>query len=118
MDIMGILVPWLITTISLLIISKMPLGIEIDGLGKAIIAAAVFGILNTLVRPILFWLTIPITILSLGIFLLVLNGIIFALAAALVQGFRLRWGFWSALLGALILSLINSIFFQLLGFIK
>ncbi len=111
----GILVAWLVTSISLFIISKLPLGIEIDGFGKAVWSAAVFGILNALVRPILWVLTLPINILTLGLFSLILNAIIFGLAAALVNGFRLRWGFWSALLGAILLSILNSLFFQILG---
>lgn len=112
---MDILIPWLVTTISLLIISRLPIGVEIDSFGKALISAAVFGILNALVKPILFWLTIPVTLLTLGLFLLVLNAIIFGLAAALVSGFRLRWGFWSALLGAFLLGLVNSLLFQILS---
>jgi len=115
---MDILIPWLVTTISLLIISRLPIGVEIDSFGKALISAAVFGILNALVKPILFWLTIPVTLLTLGLFLLVLNAIIFGLAAALVSGFRLRWGFWSALLGAFLLGLVNSLIFQVLGLLQ
>jgi putative membrane protein len=104
------LITTLITAISLLIISKIePLGIEIDDFGKAVIAGIVFGILNAFVKPVLFWLTIPLTVLSLGVFLIVLNVIIFSLAAWLVQGFRLRFGFWSALLGTFALSIINSV---------
>ncbi len=118
MDIMGILVAIVVTAISLLIISRLPIGVEIDGIPKALIAAIVFGLLNALVRPVLFWLTIPFTVITFGLFLLVLNGIIFALAAYLVEGFRLRFGFWSALLGAFLLSLTNSLLFQILGLFK
>ena len=103
------LITAVVTAISLIIIAQLPLGIEIDNVGKAIVAGIVFGILNAFVKPILFWLTIPLTIVSLGLFLLILNAIIFALAAWLVQGFRLLWGFWSALLGTLALSFLNSI---------
>jgi putative membrane protein len=98
-----------VTALSLLIISKLPLGIEVDSPTKAIVAGIVFGVLNAFVKPILVVLTIPITILSLGLFLLVLNAIIFGIAAWLVEGFRLRNGFWSALLGAIALGIINSI---------
>jgi putative membrane protein len=118
MNIASLLIPWLVTTISLLIISKLPIGIEIDSFGKALVSAAVFGILNALVKPILFWLTIPITILTLGLFLLILNAIILGLAAYLVSGFRLRFGFWSALLGAFLLGLVNSLIYQVLGFLS
>jgi putative membrane protein len=115
MNFTDLIVTWLVTTVSLLLLSKLPLGIEIDSFGKALISAAVFGFLNGLVKPILFWLTLPITILSLGLFWLLLNPIIFGLAAALVQGFRLRWGFWSAIIGSVALSIINSIIYKLFG---
>ena len=104
----------IVTAISLIIIAQLPLGIEVDNMGKAIIAGIVFGILNAFVKPILFWLTIPLTVFSLGLFLLILNAIVFGLAAWIVEGFRLRWGFWSALLGTLALSFLNSILFFIL----
>ncbi|MBE9181589.1 phage holin family protein [Oculatella sp. LEGE 06141] len=111
----GFIVTSLVTAVSLLIISKLPLGIEIDDFGKAVIAAVVFGLLNGLVKPVLFWLALPLTILTLGLFLIVLNAIIFGLAAWIVEGFRLRWGFGSAILGAIALSIINSILSGILG---
>ncbi len=106
---MDLLIAWLLTAISLLIIAQLPIGVEIDNFGKALVAAIVFGILNAIVKPILLVLTIPITILTLGLFLIVLNAIIFGAAAALVKGFRLRYGFWSALFGSIFLSIVNSI---------
>ncbi len=108
------LITALVTAVSLLIISKLPLGIDIDDTGKALIAGVVFGLLNAFVQPIIFWLTLPISILTLGVFSLIVNAIIFGLAAAIVQGFRLRWGFWSALLGTIALSFVNSILGHLL----
>jgi putative membrane protein len=111
----GIIVTWLVTTVSFLIISRLPIGVEIDSFGKAAISAAVFGILNALLRPILGFFTLPFIILTLGLFLFVLNAIIFALAAWLVPGFRLRWGFWSAFIGSIALSIINSLIFSVLG---
>jgi putative membrane protein len=115
MDIVSLLVAWLVTAVSLFIISKLPIGVEIDTFPKALISAAVFGLLNALVRPVIFFLSLPITILTLGLFLFVLNAIIFGLAAYLVHGFRLRWGIWSALIGSIALSIINSIINKLLG---
>lgn len=111
----GIILTWLVTTVSFLIISRLPIGVEIDSLGKAAISAAVFGILNAILRPILGFFTFPLIILTLGFFLFVLNAIIFGLAAWLVPGFRLRWGVWSALIGSIAISIINSIIFSLLG---
>ncbi|AFY91035.1 phage holin family protein [Chroococcidiopsis thermalis] len=115
---LGILITWLVTTISFLIIARLPLGVEIDSFGKAAISAAVFGVLNALLRPILGFFTFPLIFLTLGLFLFVLNAIIFGLAAALVTGFRLRWGIWSALLGSIALSLINSLLFNLLATLR
>ncbi|MCT7960291.1 phage holin family protein [Laspinema sp. D1] len=115
MDIVSLLITWVITAISLFIISKLPTGVEIDGFNKALISAAVFGVLNALIKPILQVLAFPITFLTLGLFSLIINAIIFGLAAWLVTGFRLRWGFWSALIGTLALSFINSILFNLLA---
>jgi len=111
----GLLITWIVTTISFLLISRLPLGIEIDSVSKAIISAAVFGILNAILRPILFFFTFPFIILTFGLFAFVLNAIIFGLAAFLVPGFRLRWGIWSALIGAIALSIINSLLFNLLA---
>jgi putative membrane protein len=115
---LGILITWLVTTVSFLIIARLPLGVEIDSFGKAAISAVVFGVLNALLRPILGFFTFPLILLTLGLFLFVLNAIIFGLAAALVTGFRLRWGIWSALLGSIALSLINSLLFNLLATLR
>ncbi len=112
---MELLIAWLITAISLLIIAQLPIGVEVDDFGKALVAAIVFGILNALVKPILVFFSIPLTILTLGIFLLIVNAIIFGLAAALVSGFRLRYGFWSALFGSICLSFVNGILSQVVS---
>ncbi len=113
---MNILLKWLVTSVSLLIISKLPTGVEIDSFQKAAISAIVFGILNVLLVPILKVLSLPMALIFSSFFLsLLMNMIIFGLAAWLVDGFRLRWGIWSALLGSLALSFINSIFFRLLA---
>jgi putative membrane protein len=115
-NILSILISLIVTTISLLIISKLPTGVEIDNVKKGVIAAIVFGVLNALLHPILSFLSLPITFLTFGLFSLVVNGVIFGLAALLVQGFRLRWGIWSALIGAFALSVINSIIYKILPF--
>ncbi|BAU63651.1 membrane protein of unknown function [Stanieria sp. NIES-3757] len=110
----ALLITWLVTAISLFIISKLPIGVEIDSFGKALFSAVVFGILNALLRPVLAFFAFPITIITFGLFALVINAIIFGLAAALVTGFRLRWGFWSALIGSFALGVVNSIIFKIL----
>ena len=110
------LITLLVTAVSLLIISKLPTGVEIDSFNKALISAVAFGILNAVLRPILSFISTPITFITFGFFTLIINAIIFGLAAALVTGFRLRWGFWSALIGSFALGVINSVIFHILPF--
>jgi putative membrane protein len=110
-----ILIAWIVTAVSLFIISKLPLGIEIVSFKVALISAAVFGVLNALLGPVLRFFAFPLTFITFGLFAIIVNAIIFGLAAWLVSGFRLRWGFWSALIGAVLLGIINSVLFQLLG---
>ncbi|WP_019504496.1 phage holin family protein [Pleurocapsa sp. PCC 7319] len=116
MNFLAIVISLIVTTISLLIISKLPTGVEVDSIKKGFIAAIVFGVLNALLHPILSFLTLPINFLTFGLFSLIVNGFIFGLAALLVHGFRLRWGIWSALIGAFALSIINSIIYKILPF--
>ena len=113
MDIVGILTTWLITTICFLIISKLPIGVEIDNLRKAVISAAVFGVLNAILGPILKAFALPLNLITFWLLKPVINliilALVFALAAKLVEGFRLRHKLWSAFLGALCLTIVNSI---------
>jgi putative membrane protein len=104
----GILIRWLVNAGGLFLISYALEGIEVEGVFPALIAAAVLGIINAIIRPILLILTLPINILTLGLFTLVLNGAMLALAAQVVRGFTVS-GFWSAVLGALLLSIISSV---------
>ncbi len=103
----------LIAAISLIIISWLPLGVEVDNFSKALVAGVVLGLLNAVVRPVLEFFGFPLTLLTLGAFLLVINAIVFGLAARLVEGVRLRWGIWSALLGAIALSILSSLLTEL-----
>lgn len=107
------LITWAITAVSLLIISALRLGIEIKGIGTAIVAALVLGVLNAVVRPILGFLSFPITVLTLGLFALVLNALMIMLIASLVKGVRLLNGFWGALIGSIVLSILNAIIFAI-----
>jgi putative membrane protein len=103
------LVTWAITALGLLIISQLRLGIEIKNIGAALVAALVLGVLNAIVRPILGFFALPITILTLGLFALVLNALMIMLMAVLVKGVHLRNGFWSALIGSILLGIFNAI---------
>lgn len=117
---MDFLIPFVIgaivTAIALLLISKIPfLGIEIDGVGKALLAGVVFGILSWALG----WMAGSkiLNVLTLGILWLVVNTIIFGLSAWLIEGFRLRNGIVSAILGAIALTFVNSVLFKLLGMV-
>lgn len=119
MDILKLLIVWIATSISLLFITKLPLGVEIDSTPKAFLSAAVLGIVTAIVRPILAAIfTLP-EILTLhllsGIFTFMIAVTCFSIAAWLVEGFRLRFGIWSAIGGALALSVVNSLMYKLFG---
>ncbi len=108
------IIRWLINAVGLLIVSKTMESIEIDGILTAVVAAAVIGIINTFLRPILIILTLPINILSLGLFTLVINGLIFYFVGNIVEGFQVT-GFLASFIGALILSIINILATFLIG---
>ena len=114
---MEILVWVVVTAISFIIISYLPIGVQIASFPIALISAVVFGIVNALLKPLLtvFGLLNILNWVTLGLFSLVVNGIILAIAAALVPGFRLKWPLVSALLGALALAIVNSILFNVLS---
>lgn len=105
---MDLILHLLVTTLLILLVEKAVKGIDVDGWTPALIAAVVIGIVNTIVRPILVILTFPITLLTLGLFLLVINALMFMLTAALVPGFRVA-GFLPALYGSILLSLLGLV---------
>lgn len=95
---------WLLSTLSLLVAAWIVPGIQVRGALAALAAGALIGFLNATLGLVLKILTFPLTIVTLGLFLLVVNALMFWLAAAIVPGFSVR-GFWSAFLGALLMSL-------------
>ncbi|MEH1943609.1 MAG: phage holin family protein [Nostoc sp.] len=119
MNLVTLLIVWLVTAISLLIISKLPLGVEIDTPGKAFLSAAVLGIVTAIIKPILRLVFAVPNLLTLdllsGIFTFMIAVVCFSIAAWLVEGFRLRYGIWSAVIGAFTLTIINSLIYKLLG---
>ena len=100
------LIRLLINALGLWLAAAIVPGIVIQGTGTLVLAALLIGVVNALVRPVAFVLTLPITIVTLGIFLLVLNAAMFALVAWLLPGFTVS-GFWAALFGWLIVSLVG-----------
>ena len=104
----------LVTAVLLLVVAKVVSGVQIKGLGSAIVAALVLGLVNALVRPIAVFLTFPLTIATLGLFLLIINALMLWLASALVPGMRVQ-GFGAAFLGSLVLTLLNLAVSLVLG---
>jgi putative membrane protein len=104
----GFLVRWAIVAVSLWIASAVVPGMRIRGTGTLLLAALLLGFVNAVVRPALVLLTLPVTVLTLGLFLLVINAAMLALVAAMLDGFELS-GFWAALFGSLVVSLVGWI---------
>jgi putative membrane protein len=103
-----------VTAISLLIISKLPTGVEVDNPFIALIAGAIIGAFSGLWGLFPGWFRATTAVVSLGIIPLLGSIIVFGLAAWLIDGFRLRWGIGSAILGAIALAIVNSILFFIL----
>ncbi|MBU1396046.1 MAG: phage holin family protein [Gammaproteobacteria bacterium] len=102
---MRLLLLWILNAVALLAVTWLLPSIQVSGFGAALAAALVLGFINTLVRPVLAILTLPITVLTLGIFYLVLNGFLFWLASVLLSGFHVE-GFGSAVFGAILYGVI------------
>jgi putative membrane protein len=104
--IMGILIRWIILTVSIITASYLLEGIHVSGFFSAFLAAAALGILNALFRPILLVLTLPINILTLGVFTFIINALMLKMASGIIPGFEVN-GFWTAVIGSLIISVIS-----------
>lgn len=111
---MNLLVRFLLNGVAVFLTAYILPGVYLSGFGTALLVALVLAIVNVLVKPVLIVLTIPITIVTLGIFLLVINALMILLTDSLVSGFDVR-GFWWALLFSFILSIFNSLFDDLFG---
>ncbi len=105
---MKIIVRWLLLAAALLLVARIYTGVAVTSFGSALIAAFVLGLLNTLLRPILVLLTLPVTVLTLGLFLFVINALMFYFAASVLQGFNVT-GFVAALVGSLLYSLCGLV---------
>ena len=102
----GVLIRWLILTAAILAAAYLVDGIVVKGFWAAFFAAAVLGLLNVFFKPLLILLTLPVNILTLGLFTLVINAALLKIASALIPGFDVH-GFWPAVLGAVIISVVN-----------
>jgi putative membrane protein len=100
---MKLVVRWLLLAAALLLVANLYSGVTVASFAAAMIAALVLGLLNTLLRPLLVLLTLPVTLLTLGLFLFVINALMFYFAAAVLDGFHVN-GFGAALIGSLIYS--------------
>jgi putative membrane protein len=103
-----LLVKWLLSAAALLLVATIYGGVEVRTFSAALIASFVIGLLNTVVRPILVVLTLPVTVLTLGLFLFVINALMFWAAASLLDGFHVR-GFGAALIGSLLYSVLGLV---------
>jgi putative membrane protein len=102
------LIRWVISAVSLFVTAKLVPGIRVEDFGVALLAAIVLGAINAFVRPILILLTLPITILTLGLFIFVINALSFYLASYFIKGFEIE-SFFAALLGSLVVSIVSGI---------
>lgn len=109
-----ILLRWLILTAAILAAAYLLDGIKVSDFLSAFLAAAVLGILNAFLRPILILLTLPLNILSLGLFTFIINAFLLKLASGVITGFEVH-GFWTALFGALIITLVSALLNALIG---
>lgn len=114
---MGLVLKWLTLAASIMLAAYLIPGVAISGLWSALVLALVLGILNVLVKPLLVIITLPINILTLGLFTLVINTALILLAGTIVKGFD-AGGFWNALLFGIILSVVNFLLAKALDPIK
>ena len=106
---------WLFSSLGIFLTSRIVKGFEVKSFGSAMMASLVVGLLNLVIRPLLFLLTLPLNIITLGLFTFVVNAIVLRMAAGLMNSFDIK-GWVPALLGALVLALINMILFWIFPF--
>lgn len=108
-----LLIGWILNALALLAVAYLLPSIHVASIGAALVAALVLGLVNTLVRPVLVILTLPVTVLTLGMFLLVINGLLFWAVGNLLDGFSVG-GFWPGVFGALLYSIVSWLLASLL----
>ena len=105
---MRLILIWCCNALALIAVAYLLPGVHVEGFGSALVAALVLGLINTLIRPVLLLLTLPVTVLSLGLFILVINGLLFWFAGSVLRGFEVD-GFWVGVMGALLYSIISYV---------
>jgi putative membrane protein len=105
---MKTIIHWVVSALAILITAYLLPGVHVSGIFAALVLAVVLGAINTILRPILILLTLPITIVTLGLFVLVINALLVMLASYIVPGFAVA-GFWSAFLFGIVLAIVNWI---------
>ncbi len=111
---MRLILLWIFNAVALLAVAwLLPASIHVASFGSALLAALVLGLVNTVLRPLLLLLTLPVTLLTLGLFIFVINGLMFWLVGTMLEGFVVG-GFWPAVFGAVLYSIISSILSSLL----
>lgn len=110
----NLIIRWFVSALSIYIIAYLLEGIYVTDFTATLIAAAILGIVNAIIKPLLIILTLPINILTLGLFTFIINGIVLKLTASLVNGFMVR-GLFAAVIGSILISIVNMILTNLIG---
>jgi len=111
---MTLLLVWILNAVALLAVAYLLPGITVASFGSALWAALILGLVNMLVKPVLILLTLPITIVTLGLFLFVINALLFWFVGSMLTGFKVN-GFWWAVIGAIVYSLISGFLTNLIS---
>ncbi|MFY3137478.1 phage holin family protein [Achromobacter xylosoxidans] len=110
---MALILVWILNAVALLAVAYLLPGITVASFGSALIAALVLGLVNMLIKPVLVLLTLPITIVTLGLFLIVINALLFWFVGSVLKGFQVN-GFWWAVGGAILYSIISGLLTKLI----
>lgn len=109
---MQLLIHWFISALALFIVSRILPGVVLEGFGAALIAVIIIGLVNALVKPFLFFFTLPINLLTLGLFTFVLNALMLMLAGNITPGFQIQ-GFGTAFLASILLTIVSAVLHSL-----
>lgn len=103
---MRILLVWLVNTVALIVVAYLMPSIAVTSFWSALVAALVLGLVNAVIRPVLVLLTLPVSVVTLGLFIFVLNGLLFWFVGSFVEGFQVN-GFWAGVFGAILFSIVS-----------